>query len=117
MNLTEWFREQSEYNKKFYERLHANRHDLSDWKVILLFYSALHRVNYWFDTRTGRVPDNHAEGNRRVRNELPQVRNEYGNLYAMSRRARYCDGFRIGDARRRLAARMSDRIEIELPFP
>ena len=41
MNQTEWFREQSGYSKKFYERLHANRHDLSDWKVILLFYSAL----------------------------------------------------------------------------
>ena len=117
MSQTGWFRRQSEYNKKFCEWPHANRRDLSDWKVIPSFYSALHRVNYWFDTRTGRVPGNHTERNRRVRNELPQVRSEYGNLYVMSRRARYCDGFRIGDARRRLAARMSDRTELELPFP
>ena len=45
----EWYREQSEYNRRFYEWLHKVRpRDAHDWKVVALFYSALHRVNYWF---------------------------------------------------------------------
>lgn len=64
---TEWFRQQSEYNKQTYERLLASHADLDDWKVTMLFYSALHRINYWLDKRTGRVPRSHVERNQRVR--------------------------------------------------
>ena len=46
----EWYREQSDYNRRFYEWLHAARpDDANDWKVAALFYSGLHRVNYRSD--------------------------------------------------------------------
>ena len=41
---------QSEYNRHVYEWRQESRPDLADWKVVVLFYSALHRVNYWFAT-------------------------------------------------------------------
>lgn len=117
MNPTpEWYMRQSEYNRHFYEWLHAHRSDLLDWKVTALFYSALHRVNYWFITRTGRVPKNHLVRNRRVENELPQVFNVYRDLYFMSLRARYRDGYRTDDHYRRLALDLLNQIEREIPF-
>ena len=113
----EWYREQSKYNRRFYEWLQAVRpHDVHDWKIVALFYSELHRVNYWFAKDTGRAPDNHFERNRRVWREQPRVRKDYGDLYMMSMRARYRDGHRIGDDRREAAVDIADRIEGELPF-
>ena len=40
----EWYREQSEYNRRVYERLVADYDDMADWKVVALFYSGMHRV-------------------------------------------------------------------------
>ena len=113
----EWYREQSEYNRRFYERLQAAwPDDLHDWKVAALFYSALHRVNYLFVRETGRAPGSHLERNRRVRRKLPRVRVDYGDLYTMSLRARYRDGHRVTDERRQAAVETADRIEGMLPF-
>ena len=81
-----------------------------------MFYSALHRVNYWFDARTGRAPKNHAEGSRLVEGGPPMAFSYYKTLYLPSTRARYCEGFGLGDARRRLAVKMLDKIEKEIPF-
>ena len=83
----------------------------------MLFYSALHRVNYWFATQTEKIPESYAERNRRVRRELPQIFGRYRNLYMMSRRARYCEGFRTVDFHRGHAVDFLDRLEKELPFP
>ena len=113
---TEWFRKQSEYNRRVYELLNTDHDGLEDWKVTVVFYSALHRVNYWFDTRTGRVPKNHTERNQRVERELPMAFGYYKTLYLLSMRARYCEGFRLGDARRKIAVEMLDKIEKEIPF-
>ena len=61
----EWYREQCEYNRRFYEWFHKVRQgDAHDWKVSALLYSELHRVNYWFAKETGRAPENHFERNR-----------------------------------------------------
>ncbi len=113
----EWYRQQSEYNRSVYEWMDESRPNLTDWKVVVLFYSALHRVNYWFVTQTGKVPENHAERNRRVRRELPQIFGRYRNLYMMSRRARYCEGFRTVDFHRGHAVDLLDILEKEIPFP
>ena len=112
-----WYRAQSEYNEQFYEWLHAARpKDAHDWKVNALFYSALHRVNYRFAKDTGRAPKSHAERNGRVRRELPRVRRDYMCLYAASIRARYRDGFRVTDDRRKSAHVLQRRIKGNLPF-
>lgn len=113
---TEWFRQQSEYNRRVYERLDANHDDLADWKVTVIFYSALHRINYWLAVRTGQSPKNHFERKEMVEQELPQVRKDYKSLYLMSMRARYCEGFRVSDSQRKHAAEVLDRIEKEMPF-
>ena len=113
----EWYRAQSEYNEQFCERVHVARpKDAHDWKVNALFYSALHRVNYRLAKDTGRAPESHAERNRRVRRELPRVRGDYMDLYAASSRARYCDGFRVTDDRRKSAHALLRRIKGNLPF-
>ena len=113
----EWYREQSEYNRRFYEWLHKARPgDAHDWKVIALFYSELHRVNYWFAKKSEQAPRNHFNRNRRVEGDLPHVFNDYNDLYLMNMRARYRDGHRLGDDRRKAAVETADRIEDELPF-
>ena len=113
---TEWYREQSEYNRRVYERLVADYDDMADWKVNALFYSALHRVNYRFAKETGRAPGNHFERNRRVRHELFYIFDDYKELYTASNRARCRDGFRVTGDRRRSAYVLLGRIKDELPF-
>ena len=113
----EWYRRQSEYNRSVYEWMDESRPNLTDWKVVVLFYSALHRVNYWFATQTGKVPENRAGRNRRVRRELPQIFDDYRDIYTMSRRARYCEGFRTVDFHRGHAVDLLDRLTKEIPFP
>ena len=114
---TEWYRQQSEYNKRVYEWLHESRPDLTDWKVTTLFYSALHRANHWFAVQTGTVPSNHAERNLRVKYEMPPAFNDYRDLYTLSMRARYRDGFRTHDSHRRHALVLLGRLEEGLTFP
>ena len=113
---TEWYREQSEYNRRVYERLVADYDDMADWKVVALFYSGMHRVNYRFAKRTGRVPTSHISRNRRVERDLPEEFDDYRDLYMESRRARYRDGHGPKDARRGSAAGPAGRIEDDLPF-
>ena len=113
----EWYREQSEHNRAFYELVQATWPDkYHDWKVNPLFYSALHRINYWLVRETGREPRNHTERNRRVRAELPQVRVDYGDLYLLSMQARYREGHLVGDDRRQSAYERLCGIEAMLPF-
>ena len=81
-----------------------------------LFYSALHRINYWLVRQTGRAPRNHAERNRRVECELPQVLDDYNDLYLLSMRARYREGHRLGDDRRESAHELLCGIEERLLF-
>ena len=76
----EWLRRQGEYNRRVYGRPEADHDDLAGWKATVLFYSALHRVNYWFDARTGQVPKNHYERNRRVEDKPPAVFGGYRYL-------------------------------------
>ena len=112
----EWFRRQGEHSKRVYELLHADRRGMADWKVTVPFHSGLHRINHWFGTKTGSVPCSHMERKRRAKGELRRVFDDYDDLYLISRRARYCEGFRIGDDRRRHAAGLLDRLKGNIPF-
>lgn len=114
----EWYRKQSEYNRGIYEWIQATRpEDAHDWKVDVLFYSGLHRINYELVVLTGRAPENHSERNQQVRRKLPQVCKDYKRLYVMSIRARYREGYRYSDGHRRAADEKLRRIEDELLFP
>lgn len=113
----EWYREQSDYNRRFYEWLHAARpDDANDWKVAALFYSGLHRANCRFARREGKAPENHFERNRPVKRELPQVFEVCKPLYLMRIGARYTNGFRTNDDRRSSAGALLRRIENAIPF-
>ena len=81
-----------------------------------LFYSGLHRINYWLVLQTGREPRNHAERNQRVEGELPQVLDDYNDLYLLSMQARYREGHLLGDDRRKSAYELLCGIEKMLPF-
>ena len=113
----EWYREQSEHNRGIYELLQAACPDgAHDWKVTALFYSALHRINYWLLMQTGRAPGSHFKRNQRVESTLPQVFGDYNDLYIMSLQARYHDGLRTEDLHRRRALTLLNRLERALPF-
>ena len=74
---TEWCREQSEHNRRVYERLQAVWPDeVHDWNR-RLFYLGLHRINCWLAKRTGRAPASHFERNRRVEDEAHHVFSAY----------------------------------------
>ena len=111
----DWYRQQGEHDTRVYEYLDAGHDELADWKVTVLLYSALHRVNHWFITQTGRVSDSHALRYRRVRHELAHAYEDCRD-YAMSVRARYCEGFRIKDRRFKTAVGLSGRLEKKIPF-
>lgn len=89
---------------------------MADWKINVIFYSGLHGINYWFDKNTGRAPESHLERNRQVQRELSHVFVYYKELYTASGRARYCDGYRVTDDRRRSAYAALRMIEKALPF-
>ena len=113
----EWYREQSEHNRRFYELVQATWPDkCHDWKVNPLFYSGLHRINYWLVRETGLAPESHFERKRRVRGELPQVFEDYRDLYKLSMQARYREGHILGDDRRQSAYELLCSIEEMLPF-
>ena len=52
---------------------------------------------------TGQAPWGHAERNRRVGCELPQVRVDYGDLCLQSMLARYREGYGLKGHRRKTA--------------
>ena len=81
-----------------------------------LFYSALHRINYWLVMQTGQAPRNHAERNRRVEGELPLVLDDYNDLYELSMQARYRKGHMLEDDRHKSAYERLCDIEEMLPF-
>ena len=113
----EWYREQSEHNRAFYELVQATWPDkFHDWKVNPLFYSGLHRINYWFVKETGWAPESHYERKRRVECELPQVFGDYRDLYHLSMRARYLEGHRLKDYRHKSAYELLCGIEARIPF-
>ena len=115
---SEWCLKQGECNRGIYEWIQATRpEDAHDWKVDVLFYSGLHRINYGPVVPTGRAPENHSEGSRQVERRLPQAYKECKRLYVMSIRARHREGYRHNDGRRRAAGGKPRRIEGELPFP
>ena len=47
---------------------------------------------------------------------MPRVFSDYKELYTASSRARYCDGFRVTDDRRKTAYEVQCRIAKALPF-
>ena len=112
----EWFRQQSEHSKRAYEMLHADHRGMADRKVTVQFHSGPHRINHWFGTKTGSVPCSHVEMKRRAKGELRRAFDDYDDLCLMSRRARYCEGFRAEDDSRRHAAGLLDRLEGNIPF-
>ena len=113
----EWYREESEQNRRFHELLQATWPDkFHNWKVNALFHSALHRINCWLVRETERALRNHAERNRRVEGELPQVLGDYNDLYELSMQARYRKGHTLKDHRHKSAHERLCRIGGKIPF-
>jgi len=59
-----------------------------DWVSVVAFYSALHYVDAFLAIH-GLHWDNHQERNRDVSLLMPEIQNEYLNLYDLGRNSRY----------------------------
>ena len=111
-------RGQSGCSRRFCGRLCTFRPgDACDRKIAVLFYSVLHRINYWLVKETGRAPGSRLERNSRVEEEMQSVFKDYNDPCPTSMRTRYRDGHRPGGGRRRAAVEAADRIEAKIPFP
>lgn len=60
-----------------------------DWKVVLLFYSTLHRVQEYAALRGDELPRSHDKRWDYINKNLPEVIEAYHALYCMSITARY----------------------------
>jgi len=82
--------------------LDEGKSDHLNWLAIIAFYAALHWLDAYF-AHQGVHPTNHRERNRAAQG-LP-IWNEYYELYAVSRIARY----EAGHVPQQIAVRMRDR--------
>lgn len=80
-------------NLKAYTFLRDNTPNFLDWKVVMLFYSALHDVDAFLDQLTIpnhlKHPKKHKVRNKLVARYLRPVAYEYDGLYHFSKWARY----------------------------
>lgn len=111
---TQWHELQSDHNKKASDLMNSKNPTFVDWEVTTLFYSILHLVDDYFENNGPRLPLNHQDRNRLVRNSLTTIYPDYHKLYSLSIRSRYTVGFRIPQSDRDTAKRLHTAIETAL---
>jgi len=88
-----WHLDKCDNNLKAYIFLRDNTPNFLDWKVVMLFYAALHDVDAFLDLLTIphylKHPKRHEVRNKLVARHLSQVAYEYVGLYHFSKWARY----------------------------
>lgn len=88
---------QSTHNKNACDFLGAARSEYVDWQITMLFYSALHLTNQYFEFRGIPIPDRHNQRLESVRRELPDIIEAYKNLKVLSEQSRYEGRGRVDD--------------------
>ena len=114
----EWLRRQGEYNRSVYGRPEADHDDPAGWKAAVLFYSIRRYTGSIIGSTHGRdkFPRTTTRGTDGSRTSRPRCSAATG-ICLMSMRAGCREGFRRGDARRRLAVKLLGHLEKEIPFP
>ena len=108
--------DQSNHNKDTSDFLNTQNPNYIDWEITTLFYAALHRVDNYFKNNGPRIPTDHQERNRLVRQELPTVvYSAYHKLFVLSLRARYSVGLNMQEPERGLAVNSYAVLTTNLP--
>jgi len=107
--------DQSNHNKDTSDFLNTQNPNHIDWEITTLFYAALHRVDNYFRNNGPRIPTNHPERKRLVRQELPNAYSAYHMLFTLSIRARYIAGLNLQEPERALAANSYAALTANLP--
>ena len=81
---------QSAHNKGAHDLLEGSAPKYIDWQITVLFYAALHAVNFYFELQGIPAPRYHRERLSLIRQHLPAISDEYKNLQFLSEQARYC---------------------------
>jgi len=84
-------KQKSDHNEKFYNEVNNNFTDYMDWKIISIFYSAVHLVDMYAAKSFQKHLWNHRTRNDFVYKFLYLIRDEYDLLYQKSRIVRYDD--------------------------
>lgn len=105
---------QSGHNKDAWGFLSTKTPKYLDWEITVLLYSALHRINHYFERHGFTVPASHFKRNKMVEQELPHVYESYRRLHVLSMQSRY-DASRILNADRKEALRMYADVAESLP--
>lgn len=77
----------AESNQRFLDTISD---EFADWLAIVAFYKGVHLVEAMF-SREGRSSHSHAERNRRLKREHPEIWIQFRPLYDASRWFRYTD--------------------------
>ena len=113
MTRTNWYYEQYTHNKKLADQvLHSTWPEYDDWSITSMFYSALHLINAYCLARDIPLPNSHHARKEIVKNRLPQIREEYENLFDLSMQSRYTTPYyRITELDVQMACYSLEKIE------
>lgn len=81
---------QARANEAFLRELGRSKAGFPDWEMTILAYAALHHVQAGFACLLGAsAPSTHQERSRAIKTVFPSIAEDYGQLYAAGRQARY----------------------------
>ena len=89
-----WHFLQSAHNKKTSDYLATTDSQYYDWAITTLFYSSLHLINEYFTQKGIHIPQKHNVRNSRIEKFLPDIFDDYYNLFMLAIRTRYAVSFR-----------------------
>ena len=86
---------QSIHNRNVLRHLDTQDNKFVDWKITILFYSALHIVDDYLVANFLPKPHFHHARDKLVRENLDHIYNSYRKLYRLSLEARYTHGYEM----------------------
>jgi hypothetical protein len=89
----------SRQNEAFAKTIDASSAAGMEWVITIKFYAALHLVQAYFASRTGKVPTVHANRATAIQRDMSisGAYDDYRELYDISRTARYdCEDLQAG---------------------
>ena len=101
-----WRPLQIDYNRRARKRLaEEGRGRLWAWEIVMMFYEIVIAVDWYAEMRGRPAPKTHVERRAIVELHLPHLVDPYEDLYGVSLKARYYDGYAMTERAWRKAAR------------
>ena len=89
-----WRRHQIDYNRRARKRLaEEGSGRLWAWEIVMMFYEIVIAVDGYAEARGMPVPKTHAARRAIVKRHLPHLAGPYNDIYGLSLRARYYNGY------------------------